>query len=148
MTKREEQELITRVTGNAPAAQMMRRYWMPALWSEEIASPDGTPVRVCMFGEKLVAFRDTAGVPGLLREACPHRLASLALGRNEESGLRCIYHGWKFGVDGACLDMPTEPDEHGFRNRMRVVSYPVREAGGIVWAYLGPADQEPAFSAL
>ena len=143
--KSEEQELITRVTGNAPAAQMMRRYWMPALWSEEIAEPDGTPVRVRMFGENLVAFRDTSGTAGLLAEGCPHRLASLALGRNEEGGIRCIYHGWKFGADGACLDMPTEPGEHGFRSRMRATSYPVREAGGIVWAYLGPAGGEAAF---
>ncbi len=83
----------------------------------------------------------------MIAEACPHRLASLALGRNEEGGLRCIYHGWKFDVHGACADMPTEPGNYGFRERMRVTSYPVREAGGIVWAYLGPAGEEPALPA-
>jgi phthalate 4,5-dioxygenase oxygenase subunit len=143
--KSEEQELITRVSGAAPAARMMRRYWMPALWTDELPVPDGTPVRVRMFGENLVAFRDTSGAVGLLAEGCPHRLASLALGRNEEGGLRCIYHGWKFDLNGACVDMPTEPGEHGFRDRMRATSYPVREAGGIVWAYLGGAGEEPAF---
>ena len=146
--KREDQELITRVAGDAPAAQMMRRYWLPALWTEELPELDGAPVRVRMFGENLVAFRDTSGTVGLVAEGCPHRLASLALGRNEEGGLRCIYHGWKFGADGSCLDMPTEPGEHGFRQRMRIASYPVREAGGLVWAYLGPAGSEPAFSEL
>ncbi len=146
MSKRsEEQELITRVSSTAPAAQMMRRYWLPALWSDELAERDGTPVRVRMFAENLVAFRDTNGTIGLVAEGCPHRLASLALGRNEEGGIRCIYHGWKFDVHGACLDMPTEPGEHRFRDRMRVTSYLVREAGGIVWAYLGPGGAEPAF---
>jgi phenylpropionate dioxygenase-like ring-hydroxylating dioxygenase large terminal subunit len=120
--KSDEQELITQVSGAAPAARMMRRYWMPALWSEELPVPDGTPVRVRMFGENLVAFRDTSGAVGLVAEGCPHRLASLALGRNEEGGLRCIYHGWKFDVKGVCVDMPTEPGEHGFKNRMRVAS--------------------------
>jgi phthalate 4,5-dioxygenase oxygenase subunit len=148
MSAREnDQELITRVAGTAPAGQMMRRYWLPALWSDELAERDGTPVRVRILGENLVALRDSQGEAGLIAEACPHRLASLALGRNEEGGLRCIYHGWKFDVRGACVDMPTEPGNYGFRDRMRVKSYPVREAGGLVWAYLGPAGEEPVLPA-
>ncbi len=146
-TRKEQQELICRVSGDAPAARMMRRYWLPALWSDEVAQRDGAPVRVRMFGENLVAFRDSNGELGLIDEACPHRLASLALGRNEDGGLRCIYHGWKFGVDGSCLDMPTEPEEYNFKERVRMRSYPVREAGGLVWAYLGPAEFEPPFPA-
>jgi phthalate 4,5-dioxygenase oxygenase subunit len=150
-----DDELIRRVSGDAPAAQMMRRYWVPFALDEELHEPDGPPVRVRLFGESLVAFRDTAGSLGLVQEACPHRLASLALGRNEDGGLRCIYHGWKFGRDGRCLEMPTEPavlrqaqDDRSFASRMRLRSYPVREAGGLVWTYLGPADLEPAFPAF
>jgi len=145
--RQEQQELICRVTGDAPMGQMMRRYWLPALLSEEIADPDGKPVRVRILGDNLVAFRASDGKLGLVEEACPHRLASLALGRNEEGGLRCIYHGWKFGVDGSCLDMPTEPEGYNFRARVSIRSYPVREAGGVVWTYLGPPELVPPFPA-
>jgi phthalate 4,5-dioxygenase len=145
MLSRAENELLTRVCGDAPMGQMMRRYWTPVCLSEEVAEPDGTPKRIQVLGERLVAFRDTSGRLGLIDEQCPHRLASLALGRNEEGGLRCIYHGWKFDVGGTCIDMPTEPEGFGFRERLRTGSYPVREAGGLVFAYLGPADQQPPF---
>jgi phthalate 4,5-dioxygenase len=145
--RREQQDLICRVTSDAPMGQMMRRYWLPALLSEEVAEPDGTPVRVRILGDNLVAFRNTGGTLGIVDAACPHRLASLALGRNEEDGLRCIYHGWKFGVDGSCLEMPTEPEGYNFRERIRIRAYPVREAGGVVWVYLGPPEREPAFPA-
>lgn len=146
MLSREENELLTRVTGpTAPMGEMMRRYWLPACLAEEVAEPDGAPVRAQILGERLVVFRDSRGRLGVLDERCPHRLASLALGRNEREGLRCIYHGWKFDVAGACIDMPTEPDAHGFRERMRTRSYPVREAGGMVWTYLGPPELEPSF---
>jgi phenylpropionate dioxygenase-like ring-hydroxylating dioxygenase large terminal subunit len=113
--------------------------------SEEVAEPDCTPVRTTLFGERLVVFRDTSGKVAVVDERCPHRLASLALGRNEEGGLRCIYHGWKFDATGACVDMPTEPGALGFRDRMKLRSYPAREAGGMVWTYLGPAEHLPAF---
>ena len=145
MLSAEDNELLTRVTGNAPMGQMMRRYWVPACLAEEVAEPGGTPVRTQIFGERLVAFRDSDGKLCVVDERCPHRLASLALGRNEEGGLRCIYHGWKFSVTGACLDMPTEPTAHGYRDRMQLHSYPVREAGGLVWTYLGPAEALPKF---
>jgi phthalate 4,5-dioxygenase oxygenase subunit len=146
--KREEQDLICRVEGDAPLGAMMRRYWLPALLSSEVAERDGTPVRVRMLGQNMVAFRDSHGVLGLVDEACPHRRASLGLGRNEEGGIRCIYHGWKFDVRGTCVEMPTEPGDFGFADRLRLGAYVVREAGGIVWAYLGPRELEPAFPAF
>jgi phthalate 4,5-dioxygenase len=139
---------MIRVTGNAPAGRMIRRYWLPVALAEELAESDGTPRRVRVLGERLVAFRDSRGALGLTQEACPHRLASLALGRNEEGGLRCIYHGWKFGVDGSCLEMPTEPAESAYPARISLASYPVREAGGLVWGYLGPRELEPPFPAF
>ncbi|HEV8019883.1 MAG TPA: Rieske 2Fe-2S domain-containing protein [Candidatus Lustribacter sp.] len=145
MLSAEENTLLTKVTGDAPMGQMMRRYWVPAALSEEVAEPGGTPVRTTIFGERLVVFRDSENNLGVVDERCPHRLASLALGRNEEGGLRCIYHGWKFNTAGACIDMPTEPNSFGFRDRIKLASYPVREAGGMVWTYLGPADTIPAF---
>jgi phthalate 4,5-dioxygenase len=146
--KRDEQMLISRIEGAAPAGQMLRRYWHPALLSEEVAERDGPPVRVRLFGQDYVAFRDSNGEVGLLDAACPHRLASLGLGRNEEGGLRCIYHGWKFDVRGRCVDMPTEPPDSTFAQRLRTGAYAVREAGGFVWAYLGPPELEPAFPAF
>jgi phthalate 4,5-dioxygenase oxygenase subunit len=145
MLSAEDNELLTRVTGNAPMGQMMRRYWVPACLAEEVAEPGGAPVRSQIFGDRLVVFRDSDGKLGVVDERCPHRLASLALGRNEEGGLRCLYHGWKFDVNGTCMDMPTEPNEKGFRDRMKLGSYPVREAGGIAWTYLGPPGTAPKF---
>jgi phthalate 4,5-dioxygenase len=145
MLSAEENTLLTHVTGDAPMGQMMRRYWVPACLSEEVAAPGSAPVRTTIFGERLVVFRDTDGKLGVVDERCPHRLASLALGRNEEGGLRCIYHGWKFNTAGECMDMPTEPGAHGFRDRMKLRSYPTHEAGGMVWTHLGPLDEVPAF---
>src|ERR1700749_3315306 len=107
----DENALLCLVTGDAPMGQLMRRHWIPACLSEEVAERDGTPVRVRLLGEDLVAFRDTAGRLGVVDEHCPHRRASLALGRNEESGLRCLYHGWKIDVDGNVLEMASEPAE-------------------------------------
>ncbi|MGD9924124.1 MAG: Rieske 2Fe-2S domain-containing protein [Pseudorhodoplanes sp.] len=124
--------------------RLMRRHWVPAILSEQLRS-DGRPVRVQLFGEKLVAFRDSDGKVGLLGEACPHRKASLAFGRNEECGLRCLYHGWKFDTEGNVLDMPSEPRESVLREKARHVAYPTREAGEFVWTYMGPADAMPAF---
>jgi phenylpropionate dioxygenase-like ring-hydroxylating dioxygenase large terminal subunit len=122
----------------------MRRYWIPALLAWELPEPDCPPVRVRLLGEELVAFRDTRGRVGLLEERCPHRQASLFLGRNEECGLRCVYHGWKFDVDGDCVDMMNEPEELGFAHKIRTTAYPTVEAGGLIWAYLGPPERRPA----
>jgi nitrite reductase/ring-hydroxylating ferredoxin subunit len=121
----------------------MRQYWMPALMSSELPVPDGPPVRVLLLGERLIAFRDTAGRVGLLADNCPHRGASMFFGRNEEHGLRCVYHGWKFDVEGTCADMPNEPPESTFKHKVRLQAYPCVERGGLVWVYLGPREQPP-----
>ena len=141
----EENDLLCRVEGDAPAGQLMRRHWTPVCLIEEVDEPDGTPVRARAFGERLVIFRDSDGQVGVLDEACSHRRASLLYGRNEEGGLRCLYHGWKFGADGTVLEMSSEPAASGLRDKVRHRAYPVREWGGFVWAWLGPADAVPEF---
>ena len=138
-----DNETLVRVGPETPMGEMIRRYWIPALLSSELPEPDGTPVRLRLLGEDLVAFRDSSGAVGLLEELCPHRQASLALGLNHKGGLRCIYHGWKFAVDGRCMERPTEPA--GARHNIRAVSYPVHEAAGVVWAYMGPAEHQLPF---
>ena len=143
MLTREENELITRVGPGTPMGDVLRRYWMPALLSEDLPGPDCPPKRVKLLGEELVAFRDTNGRVGLLDEYCPHRLTSLFLGRNEECGLRCVYHGWKFDVDGNCVDMPNEPADSRFKEKVHVLSYPTAEYGGIIWTYMGPPEKKP-----
>ncbi len=141
MLNTEENELLCRVGPGTPAGTMMRRYWIPALLANELPAPDSPPVRLRLLGEDLVAFRDTQGRVGVLEELCPHRRASLWLGRNEESGLRCVYHGWKFDVEGRCLDQMNEPV--GFEDKVRAIGYPTCEAGDVVWVYMGPAEQMP-----
>src|SRR5580692_9633848 len=124
---KELNERLTRVGPDTDMGEVFRRYWIPACLAEEIPEPDCPPVRVRLLGEDLVAFRDTAGAVGLLDEYCPHRLASLFLGRNEEHGLRCVYHGWKFDVQGRCVDMPNEPSETNFKDKVRQLSYATAE---------------------
>ena len=141
----QENDLLCRVEGDAPMGGIMRRHWMPVCLSEEVAESDGTPVRTRVLGEDLVVFRDSDGRLGVLDEHCPHRRASLALGRNEEGGLRCLYHGWKVDVRGTVLEMPSEPAASELCGKVRHTAYPCEEAGGLVWAYLGPADTMPAF---
>src|SRR5580692_7813379 len=141
-----ENELLCRVEEDAPMGRLMRRHWIPAALSEQLNEPDGAPVRLRLLGEDLVAFRDTQGRLGVLGEFCPHRKASLALARNEECGLRCLYHGWKFDVDGNVLDMPSEPPRR-LPQKVKHKAYPAREAGGFVWVYMGPADRMPEFEA-
>jgi phenylpropionate dioxygenase-like ring-hydroxylating dioxygenase large terminal subunit len=145
MLSAEDNETLVRTGAGTPMGELIRRYWIPALLSSEIPEPDGTPARVRLLGEDLVAFRDTNGQVGLLEERCPHRQASLALGLNEKGGLRCLYHGWKFAVDGRCLEIPTEPS--GLRQTAPpcAVAYASHEAGGMVWAYLGPQELRPDF---
>jgi len=141
--KVEENELITRVGPGTPMGNFMREYWVPALLSSEVPAPDSDPVRVLLLGEQLIAFRDTNGKVGLIQNNCPHRGASLFFGRNEEAGLRCVYHGWKFATDGSCIDMPNEPAESDFKQKVKAVAYPTQERGGIVWTYMGPRQQPP-----
>src|SRR5689334_16098700 len=143
MVTKLENERLTRVGAGTPMGETMRRYWMPALLSWELPEPDCPPVRVKLLGEELVAFRTTDGRIGLIEEFCPHRRASLWLGRNEENGLRCVYHGWKFGIDGQCLDMPSEPAASNFKDKIQARHYPTAEAAGIVWIYMGPQHLAP-----
>ena len=148
MLKPQENELLTRTGPGTPMGALFRRYWIPALFSTSLPAPDCPPVRVKLLGEPLVAFRDTQGRIGLLDERCPHRTASLFFGRNEDNGLRCAYHGWKFDFAGNCLDTPSEPREHNLKARIKQKSYPCQEHGGVVWTYMGPPDQQPEFPHL
>jgi phthalate 4,5-dioxygenase oxygenase subunit len=145
MLSAEDNELLTRVEGAAPMGQLMRRHWMPVCLSEEVADNDCTPVHARLLGEGLVVFRDSEGRLGVLDEHCPHRRASLVMGRNEEGGLRCLYHGWKVDVHGNVLEMASEPQSSGLCSKVKHAAYPVEEAGGFVWAYLGPKEEMPPF---
>jgi phthalate 4,5-dioxygenase len=122
---------------------LMRQYWLPAIRADELPEPDGAPLRVRLLGENLIAFRTAANTVGLVHNHCPHRGASLFFGRNEEEGLRCVYHGWKFAPDGTCVDMPNEPQESDFKSKIKATAYPCIERGGIIWAYLGPRQTPP-----
>ena len=137
-------ERLIHVGAGTPAGELFRRYWQPALLSAEVLEPDGAPVRVRLLGEDLIAYRDTTGKVGLLDAYCPHRRAPMFYGRNEECGLRCVYHGWKFDADGKCLELPTEPASSKMKDHIKITAYPTVERGGIVWAYMGPADKIPA----
>jgi len=145
MLTREENELLCRIEGDAPMGQLMRRHWQPVCLSEEVSEADGSPVRAKMFGEPLVVFRDTDGRVGVMDEFCPHRRASLFFGRNEECGLRCLYHGWKIDVEGNVIEMVSEPAESTMAQKVKHRAYPVEEWGGFVWAYMGPKETMPAF---
>lgn len=148
MLSKEDNELLTRVGPGTRMGNLLRHYWIPALISTELPEPDGPPLRVRLLGEDLIAFRDTAGRVGLLANHCSHRGASLFFGRNEEHGLRCVYHGWKYDVDGRCVDMPNEPPESSFKERIRQGAYPCRERGGIIWTYMGPRREPPPLPEL
>ena len=136
-------ETITRVGPGTPMGEVMRRYWIPVLLDWELPGPDCDPVRLKVLGELLVAFRDTSGRIGILADACAHRRVSLYFGRNEENGLRCVYHGWKYDVTGQCVDMPSEPETSNFKSKVKTPAYPTVEAGNVIWAYFGPKDRVP-----
>jgi len=122
---------------------LMRRYWVPALLSWELPEPDCAPVQVKLLGESLVAFRDTSGRVGMIEELCAHRAASLFLGRNEENGLRCVFHGWKYDTAGNCVDLPNDLTETPMQSKIHLTAYPTVEMGGIIWTYMGPPDRRP-----
>jgi phthalate 4,5-dioxygenase len=143
MLSTEENEFLTRIGPGTPMGELLRHYWMPMLLSSELPEADGRPMRTRLLGENLVAFRDSEGRPGLLAENCPHRGASLFFGRNEEAGLRCVYHGWKFDVSGHCVDMPNEPPESNFKDKVQARAYACAERNGVIWAYMGPRSQPP-----
>ena len=143
MLSTQHNETITRVGPGTPMGEVLRRYWIPVLLDWELPAPDCDPIRLKILGESLVAFKDTSGRIGILADACPHRRVSLYFGRNEENGLRCVYHGWKFDVEGKCLDMPSEPATSNFKDKVRTPAYPTVEAGNIIWAYFGPKEKIP-----
>jgi len=143
MLRAEQNDYICRTGPGTPMGELFRRYWIPALLAEELPEPDCPPVRVKLMSERLIAFRDTQGRLGLIDEFCAHRGVSLWFGRNEESGLRCPYHGWKYDVTGQCVEVPSEPVESGFCSKIKLKGYKLIERGGVLWAYLGPPDLEP-----
>ena len=147
LTQTQQQTLIETDRGT-PMGELFRRYWIPAMLSWELPEPDSDPVQIRLLGEDLLGFRDTNGNLGLVQEFCPHRGVSLFYGRNEECGIRCSYHGWKFDVNGKCVDMPSEPDESSFKDKVRLTSYRLIEQGGVLWAYMGPPDLEPPLPQL
>jgi phenylpropionate dioxygenase-like ring-hydroxylating dioxygenase large terminal subunit len=146
MTKATDGLELTRVGPGTVMGDLMRCYWIPALLSSELVS-DGAPVRLMLLGEKLIAFRDSAGRVGVMDHRCPHRCASLFLGRNEDGGLRCIYHGWKFDVAGNCLDMPSLPPP-GFKEKVKARAYRVVERAGVIWVYMGSRAEAPPLPAF
>jgi phthalate 4,5-dioxygenase len=141
--KAEHSELLTRTNPGTPMGELFRRYWLPALLASELPEPDCPPVRLKLLGERMVAFRDSAGRLGLIDEFCAHRGVSLWFGRNEENGIRCPYHGWKYDVSGQCVDVPSEPAESGFCKKIKLKSYPLVARGDVLWVYMGPAEQQP-----
>src|SRR5579862_1060010 len=143
MLSKEENELLCRVGPGTPMGEVFRRYWLPAIRSQDLPEPDCPPVRVRLLGEDLVAFRDSNGKVGLLAEKCSHRRVSLFYGRNEECGLRCIYHGWKYDVDGNIVDTPAEPATSMIKHHLKHIAYPIHEVNGMVYSYLGPKDKQP-----
>jgi phenylpropionate dioxygenase-like ring-hydroxylating dioxygenase large terminal subunit len=148
MLTREENMFMAQVGPGTPMGDLMRRFWHPVLLSEELPEPDCPPKRTRILGEDLIAFRDTNGDVGLVDNYCPHRRASLFFGRNEECGLRCVYHGWKFDINGDCVDMPSEPAESNFKDKVKITAYPTNEGGGMIWAYMGPAELKPGMPQL
>ena len=143
MTTPEHNDFLTRTGPGTPMGDLFRRYWIPALLSQEVPEPDCPPVRVKVLCERLLAFRDSAGRVGVIDEFCAHRGVSLWFGRNEEHGLRCAYHGWKYDVTGQCVEVPSEPVESGFCRKIKLTSYPCVELGDVIWIYMGPRELKP-----
>jgi phthalate 4,5-dioxygenase len=148
MTTREQNDFLTRTGPGTPMGSLLRRYWIPALLSSEVPEADCPPVRVKLMSERLLAFRDTQGTVGVIDEFCAHRGVSLWFARNEENGLRCSYHGWKYDVTGQCVEVPSEPAESGFCKRIRLKSYPCVELGDVIWVYMGPPELRPPLPAF
>src|SRR5690349_20267584 len=148
MLSKQDNELLCRTNAGTPMGELFRRFWLPALLPSELPRADCDPIRFRILGEDLVAFRDSNGTPAFLANNCPHRGASLFFGRNEEAGLRCVYHGWKFDAQGNCVDMPNEPAESDFKSKVKAVAYPTQERCGVVWVYMGPQSTPPPLPQL
>jgi phthalate 4,5-dioxygenase len=143
MLRKEQNDLLTLTGPGTPCGKLFRSYWLPVLLAEELPDNDCPPVRVKLLSERLLAFRDSEGRLGLIDEFCAHRGVSLWFGRNEEAGLRCPYHGWKYDVTGQCIEVPSEPEESGFCQRVKLKSYPLVERGGVLWTYMGEPEKQP-----
>jgi phenylpropionate dioxygenase-like ring-hydroxylating dioxygenase large terminal subunit len=147
MSKQRDSEDLVRVGPGTVMGEMMRQYWIPAAMSSELA-PDGAPMRLMLLGERLIAFRDSSGQVGVMDHRCPHRCASLFLGRNEEGGIRCVYHGWKYDVAGNCVDMPNAPPHQDFKHKVKTKAYKVAERNGLIWVYMGARKEAPPLPAI
>ena len=148
MLSQADNEFLTRSTKGTPMGELLRRFWMPALLSAELPERDGPPKKIKILGEELLAFRQTDGRVGIVEQHCPHRGANLYYGRNEECGLRCSFHGWKFDIDGNCVDLPTSPPESSYKDTIKLLAYPVREWGDMIWVYMGPRENMPELPQL
>ena len=144
MLSAEDNHLITRTGPGTAMGDYFRRFWQPVALSRELPEPDGAPIRIKVLGEELLAFRNSEGRVGVIEPKCAHRGADLFFGRNEDCGIRCIYHGWKYDVDGKCVEMPNVPAGSAYEGKMTIKAYPTREFGEMVWAYLGPPEHMPA----
>lgn len=144
MMDQAENDYLCQTGEGTPMGKLFRRYWIPFLISSEIEKPDCDPVRVRLMGEDLIAFRDTDGNIGLIDQHCAHRGVSLWFGRNEECGIRCPYHGWKYDVNGNCIELPSEANNPAAMSKMKLKSYPCIEKAGVIWTYMGPPDKKPA----
>ena len=132
MLSQADNEYLCRIGPNTPMGDLMRQYWIPAVRSDELPAADSDPLRVRLLGENLIAFRAASGTVGLIQDSCMHRGASLFFGRNEENGIRCVYHGWKYDATGQCVDMPNEPAESNFKQKIRATAYPCTERNGVI----------------
>jgi phenylpropionate dioxygenase-like ring-hydroxylating dioxygenase large terminal subunit len=148
MLSRADNEFLTRSGPGTPMGDLLRRFWMPALLSKELPERDGPPRKIKLLGEDLLAFRDSEGRVGIVEPHCPHRGANLYYGRNEACGLRCAYHGWKFDVEGRCVDLPTSPPESSYKETIRLLAYPTREWADMIWVYMGPRQHMPELPRL
>ena len=143
MLTREDNELLARTGPGTPMGELFRRFWWPIAMIGDLGDPDGDPIRIKLLGENLVAYRDTNNDVGVMDFYCPHRRAGMFFGRNEECGLRCVYHGWKFDKDGNCTDMPSEPAESNFKDKVKITAYPARDYADLLWVYMGPKELQP-----
>jgi phenylpropionate dioxygenase-like ring-hydroxylating dioxygenase large terminal subunit len=143
----EQNRTLTQTGPGTPMGELFRRYWLPVLLASELPAPDCPPVRVKLLSERLIAFQDSDGKYGLMDEFCAHRGVSLWFGRNEENGIRCPYHGWKYDASGQCVEVPSEPVESGYCKKIKLKSYPLVELGGLLWTYMGPPELQPALPA-
>jgi len=143
MLRKEQNDLLTQTGPGTPMGELFRQYWIPALLAEELPEPDCPPVRVKLLSERLLAIRDSEGRYGLIDEFCAHRGVSLWFGRNEGSGIRCPYHGWKYDITGQCVEVPSEPEESGFCKKIKLKNYPLIKIGDVLWTYMGKSEQPP-----